>query len=404
MAAYGYEALDRAGKTIKGSIDADTIDKAKSELKQQGLTLLNIKEQSLLTKDLNIEIGGYPKPRDLSVFCRQFVSMTRAGVSILEALKMLSEQTENKQLKKAVEGVRVSVEKGETLARSLKEYPKVFPELMVNMVNAGESSGSIDVALERMAVQFEKANKTRALVKKAMMYPIIVCFVAIAVVIVMLVVVIPNYATMFTELGTDLPGITKAVQAASNFIIGYWYILVPVIIVVAILLKMFSQTDMGKHVFHGLQLKIPALKNLKTKQASSQMARTMSTLLAAGVPLIEAVEIVGNTMDNVYFREAMDTCKNEIIIGQPLSRPLEEVGLFPPMVYHMVRIGEESGNTEEMLNKLADYYDEEVEMAVQTLMAAMEPLIIVVLAVIVGVLIAACMAPMLSMYNAMENL
>lgn len=404
MAAYGYEALDKAGKTIKGSIDADTIDKAKSELKQQGYTLLSIKEQSLLTRDLNIEIGGYPKPRDLSVFCRQFVSMTRAGVSILEALKMLSEQTENKQLKKAVEGVRVSVEKGETLARSLKEHPKVFPELMVNMVAAGESSGSLDIALERMAIQFEKASKTRALVKKAMMYPIIVCIVAVVVVIVMLVVIIPNYADMFTQLGTDLPGITLAVQAASNFIIDYWYILVPVIIVLAILLKMFSQTDMGKHVFHGLQLRIPALKNLKVKQASSQMARTMSTLLAAGVPLIEAVEIVGNTMDNVYFREAMDTCKNEIIIGQPLSRPLEETGLFPPMVYHMVRIGEESGNTEEMLNKLADYYDEEVEMAVQTLMAAMEPLIIVVLAVIVGVLVAACMAPMLSMYGAMENL
>lgn len=404
MAAYGYEALDKAGKTIKGSIDADTIDKAKSELKQQGYTLLSIKEQSLLTRDLNIEIGGYPKPRDLSVFCRQFVSMTRAGVSILEALKMLSEQTENKQLKKAVEGVRVSVEKGETLARSLKEHPKVFPELMVNMVAAGESSGSLDVALERMALQFEKANKTRALVKKAMMYPIIVCIVAVVVVIVMLVVIIPNYTDMFSQLGTELPGITLAVQAASNFIIDYWYILVPVIVVLAILLKMFSATDMGKHVFHGLQLRIPALKNLKVKQASSQMARTMSTLLAAGVPLIEAVEIVGNTMDNVYFREAMDTCKNEIIIGQPLSRPLEETGLFPPMVYHMVRIGEESGNTEEMLNKLADYYDEEVEMAVQTLMAAMEPLIIVVLAVIVGVLVAACMAPMLSMYNAMENL
>lgn len=404
MAAYGYEALDMAGKTVKGSIDADTIEKAKSELKQQGYTLLNIKEQSLLTRDLNIEIGGYPKPRDLSVFCRQFVSMTRAGVSILEALKMLSEQTENKQLKKAVEGVRVSVEKGETLARSLKEYPKVFPELMVNMVAAGESSGSIDIAMERMAIQFEKANKTRALVKKAMMYPIIVCIVAIVVVIVMLVVIIPNYADMFTQLGTELPGITKAVQAASNFIIDYWYILVPTIIVLVIVLKIFSATDMGKHVFHGLQLRIPALKNLKVKQASSQMARTMSTLLAAGVPLIEAVEIVGNTMDNVYFREALDTCKNEIIIGQPLSRPLEEVGLFPPMVYHMVRIGEESGNTEEMLNKLADYYDEEVEMAVQTLMAAMEPMIIVVLACIVGVLIAACMAPMLSMYNAMENL
>ncbi|MBD5496154.1 MAG: type II secretion system F family protein [Lachnospiraceae bacterium] len=404
MAAYGYEALDRAGKAIKGSIDADTLEKAKSELKQQGYTIVSIKEQSLLTRDLNIEIGGYPKPRDLSVFCRQFVSMTRAGVSILEALKMLSEQTENKQLKKAVEGVRVNVEKGETLARSLKEYPKVFPELMVNMVAAGESSGSIDVAMERMAIQFEKANKTRALVKKAMMYPMIVCIVAVAVVIVMLVVIIPSYTDMFADLGTDLPGITVAVQAASNFIIGKWYILVPVVIGVAVALNIFGKTDMGKHVFHGLQLRIPALKNLKVKQASSQMARTMSTLLAAGVPLIEAVEIVGNTMDNVYFREAMDTCKNEIIIGQPLSRPLEETGLFPPMVYHMIRIGEESGNTEEMLEKLADYYDEEVEMAVQTLMAAMEPLIIVVLAAIVGVLIAACMAPMLSMYSAMENL
>ena len=404
MAAYGYEALDRAGKAIKGSIDADTLEKAKSELKQQGYTIVSIKEQSLLTRDLNIEIGGYPKPRDLSVFCRQFVSMTRAGVSILEALKMLSEQTENKQLKKAVEGVRVNVEKGETLARSLKEYPKVFPELMVNMVAAGESSGSIDVAMERMAIQFEKANKTRALVKKAMMYPMIVCIVAVAVVIVMLVVIILSYTDMFADLGTDLPGITVAVQAASNFIIGKWYILVPVVIGVAVALNIFGKTDMGKHVFHGLQLRIPALKNLKVKQASSQMARTMSTLLAAGVPLIEAVEIVGNTMDNVYFREAMDTCKNEIIIGQPLSRPLEETGLFPPMVYHMIRIGEESGNTEEMLEKLADYYDEEVEMAVQTLMAAMEPLIIVVLAAIVGVLIAACMAPMLSMYSAMENL
>lgn len=404
MAAYGYEALDRAGKTIKGSIEADTIDKAKSELKQQGYTLLNIKEQSLLTRDLNIEIGGYPTPRDLSVFCRQFVSMTRAGVSVLEALKMLSEQTENKQLQKAVEGVRVNVEKGESLARSIKEYPKVFPELMVNMVAAGEASGSLDISLERMAVQFEKANKTKALVKKAMMYPIIVCIVAIVVVIVMLVVVIPQYADMFTQLGTDLPGITKAVQAASNFIIGYWYILVPVIIAIAIGTRMFAKTDMGKHVFHGMQLKIPAMKNLVVKQASSQMARTLSTLLASGVPLIEAVEIVGNTMENVYFREAMDTCKNEIIIGQPLSRPLEEVGLFPPMVYHMVRIGEESGNTEEMLTKLADYYEEEVEMAVQTLMAAMEPAIIVVLAGIVGILIGACMAPMLTMYEALESL
>ncbi len=404
MAVYGYEAIDKAGKVVKGSMEAESTEKARLDLKQKGLTLLEIKEQSLLTRDINIEIGGYPTPRDLSVFCRQFVSMTKAGVSILEALKMLCEQTENKQLKKAVEGVRVSVEKGETLAHSMGAYPKVFPGLLVNMVAAGESSGSLDVAMERMAIQFEKSAKTRALVKKAMIYPIVVCCVAIAVVIVMLVVVIPNYTEMFAGLGTDLPAITKAVAACSDFIITKWFILVPVVLAAMAGLKAFSGTDVGKHVFHGLQLKLPAFRNLIVKQSSSQMARTLSTLMAAGVPLIEAVDIVGGTMENVYFKEALDMCKNEIIIGQPLSRPLEECGLFPPMVYHMTRIGEEAGNTEEMLNKLADYYDEEVEMAVQSLMAAMEPMIIIVLAVIVCILIGACMAPMVTMYGALDNL
>lgn len=404
MASYGYEAIDKAGKVVKGSIDADSPDRARQDLKQQGLTLLELKEQSLLTKDLNIEIGGYPKPRDLSVFCRQFVAMTKAGVSILEALKMLCEQTENKQLKKAVEGVRVSVEKGETLAHSMGEYPKVFPPLLINMVAAGEASGSLDVALDRMAVQFEKAAKTRALVKKAMVYPMVVCIVAIIVVIVMLVVVIPNYTKMFDDMGTELPGITKAVKAASDFLIQNWLIIIPVVAAVAIAIKAFAGTDLGKHVFHALKLKIPAFKNVEVKSASSQMARTLSTLLAAGVPLIEAVDITGGTMENVYFKEAMDVCKNEIMIGQPLSRPLEACGLFPPMVYHMTRIGEEAGNTEEMLTKLADYYDEEVEMAVQSLMAAMEPMIIVVLAAIVCVILGACMAPMLTMYEALDNL
>lgn len=404
MASYGYEAVDKAGKIVKGSVEADNEEKAKAEVKQQGLTLLEIKAQSALTKDINIQIGGKPKPRDLSVFCRQFVAMTKAGVSILEALRMLSEQTENQKLREATDGVRVSVEKGETLAHSLAEYPKIFPSLLVNMVAAGESSGSLDVALERMAVQFEKSAKTQSLVKKAMIYPIVLCIVMVAVVIVMLVVVIPNYVNMFADMDAELPGITKAVMVASDFIIGKWFILVPAIVVIVLAIRTFAKTDAGRHVFHGLKLKIPAMKNLEVKSASAMMARTLSTLLAAGVPLIEAVDIVANTMENVYFKEALDNCKNEIIIGQPLSRPLEECGLFPPMVYHMTRIGEEAGNTEEMLTKLADYYDEEVEMAVQSLMAAMEPAIIVVMAGVVGVLIGACMAPMLSMYEALDNL
>lgn len=404
MATYGYEAIDKVGKVTKGSIEAESMEKARQDIRQQGLTVLELKEKSLLTKDINIEIGGYPTPRDLSVFCRQFVSMTKAGVSILEALKMLCEQTENKQLKKAAEGVRVSVEKGETLAHSLAEYPKVFPGLLVNMVAAGEASGSLDVAMERMAIQFERSAKTRALVKKAMIYPAMVCCVAIVIVVVMLVVIIPSYTDMFADLGSDLPKLTKVVVACSDFLRTKWFILLPALIAIIVGLVAFSSTNTGKHIFHGIQLKLPAFKNLIIKQSSSQMARTLSTLLAAGVPLIEAVDIVGNTLENVYFKEAMDTCKNEIIIGQPLSRPLEECGLFPPMVYHMTRIGEESGNTEEMLSKLADYYDEEVEVAVQAFMAAMEPMIIIILAGIVGTLVGACMAPMLKMYQVLDTL
>lgn len=402
MAAYGYEALNSAGKEIKGSVEADNIEAARQALKKQGIQVISIKPQSALTKDINIKVGGYPKPRDMSVFCRQFVSMTKAGVTISEALKMLTEQTENDRLREAAEGVRVSVEKGETLASSLAMYPKIFPPLMVHMVEAGEASGSLDVALERMATQFEKSAKTSAMVKKAMIYPVAVCIVALAVVVVMLVVVIPNYATMFESLGTDLPALTKAVQAASNFIITKWFILVPAIIAIVVLVKMFAETDTGIHFFDKLKLSIPAYKNLEVKTASAQMARTLSTLMAAGVPLVDAVEIVSNVMQNVYFKEALQDCKNEIIIGQPLSKPLEQCGLFPPMVYHMTRIGEETGATEEMLAKQADYYEEEVEAAVASFMAAMEPVIIIVLAAIVLVLVGACLLPMMTMYETLN--
>lgn len=402
MASYGYEALNSAGKEIKGSVEADNIEAARQVLKKQGIQVISIKPQSALTKDINIKVGGYPKPRDMSVFCRQFVSMTKAGVTISEALKMLTEQTENDRLREAAEGVRVSVEKGETLASSLAMYPKIFPSLMVHMVEAGEASGSLDVALERMATQFEKSAKTSAMVKKAMIYPVAVCIVALAVVVVMLVVVIPNYATMFESLGTDLPALTKAVQAASNFIITKWFILVPAIIAIVVLIKMFAETDTGIHFFDKLKLSIPAYKNLEVKTASAQMARTLSTLMAAGVPLVDAVEIVSNVMPNVYFKEALQDCKNEIIIGQPLSKPLEQCGLFPPMVYHMTRIGEETGATEEMLAKQADYYEEEVEAAVASFMAAMEPVIIIVLAAIVLVLVGACLMPMMTMYETLN--
>ena len=404
MADYGYRAINALGKEIKGSIEADNKEQARQKLVKMKLTVLSITEQSMWTKDLNIQIGGYPTPRDLSVMCRQFSSMMRAGVGIIDCLRMLQEQSENQRIKDALKNVRVSVEKGDTLAGAMRVFPKVFPPLMVNMLAAGESSGNLDIALERMAVQYERSTKTQAMVKKAMIYPIVVFLVAIVVSIVMLVVVIPNYEKMFVDLGTELPWITVMYVNLSKVLRSYWYIIVPVIGVIIVSIYYFAKTDSGKHVFGKIVLTVPVFKNLTVKSASSMMARTLGTLLGSGVSLIEATGMVADVMSNVYFKEAMLDAKEQISIGMPLSRPLEDAGIFPPMVSHMVSIGEEAGTTEEMLDRLADYYDEEVEMAVQSLMAAMEPMIIIVLAVVVGGLLAACMAPMLSMYGALETI
>lgn len=404
MSQFSYEAINKLGKEVKGSVEASTEADVIYKLKQQGLTVVNVKPQSLLTQDINIQIGGYPTARDLSVMCRQFVSMNKAGVTILETLRMLYEQTENKRLKDAIREVRIGIEKGDTLAQALGDHPKIFPELMVNMVAAGEASGTLHVALERVSIQLEKSNKTQALIKKAMIYPIAVFLVAIVVTVVMLVVVIPSYETMFADLGTELPGITKFYVSLSKMLINYWFIIVPIVAGIIGGIITFAKTQAGKHVFGKLALKLPIVKNLIIKSASSQMARTLGTLLGSGVTLVEATAIVSDIMSNVYFKEAMKDASDQVSIGMPLSRPLEDCRLFPPMVYHMLRIGEESGNTEEMLDKLADYYDEEVEMAVQALMAAMEPMIIVVLAVVVGGLVGACMAPMLSMYTALDTM
>ncbi len=404
MASYGYEAINKMGKEVKGSIEADAIEQAREKLKQQGFIVVSLKEESFLTKDINITLGKKVSPRDMSVFCRQFVSMSRAGVSIMECLNLLREQTENEFLAKAIRQVHADVQKGESLAESMRKQDKVFSNLMVTTVAAGEESGSLDISLERMATQFEKSAKTAAMVKKAMIYPLVVACLAVGIVIVMLTYVIPSYTDMFDSLGTELPGITKAVVAASDFLIAYWFIILPAVIAVALLVSWYLKTPAGRLLTSQLAIRIPMFRNLAVKSACSQMARTLSTLIAAGVSLVDAVEITANTMQNVLFHDAMLDARDEVIKGVPLSEPLQQSGLFPPMLYHMVRIGEESGSTEEMLTKLADYYDEEVEMATQSLMAAMEPLIIIVLAVIVCGILAAIMAPMLEMYSALDNL
>ncbi|MBO6112197.1 MAG: type II secretion system F family protein [Lachnospiraceae bacterium] len=404
MASYGYVAIDATGKEIKGSIEADNPNVVIDKLSAQNLTVIDVSEQSILNKDIQIDIGGKPKARDFSVFCRQFVSMTQAGVTILDALNMLGDQTENVKLAKAVKATQISVEKGETLSDSMEEQKKIFPPLLIHMVRAGESSGSLDIAFERMAIQFEKDAKLQATIKKAMIYPIIVMLVAIGVVIVMLTFVIPNYAEMFEDMDMELPGITVAVMNMSDFVIGYWYILIAVVIAAVVAFRMFYASPQGRHIVDNILLRNKLTGPLSQKSASARFARTLSTMLAAGISMPDALEITAGTLTNVIMRDAVMDAREDIVQGTSLSLPIERSRKFPPMVHHMIRIGEESGDVEGLLTKLADYYEEEVEMATESMMAVMEPLIILLLAGIVGTLIGAVMAPMLAMYQGLDNL
>ena len=403
MANYDYTAVAANGKEKKGSMEAANADKVREALKAEGLVPITIKEQNILSKDINISIGASVKSRDLSVFCRQFGSIINAGVTVVEALQMLYEQTENKSMKNAIREVMRSVEKGESLAEGMRSQEKIFPQILVNMVEAGEASGKLEISFERMAVHFEKDAKLKALVKKAMIYPVVICVVAIGVIIIMMTFVIPNFMGMFEELDQELPGITLLVIGISNFMVAKWWLLLLIVAGLIAAVIYFKGTDAGRMFFGKLALKLPAFGNLTTKSSSARLTRTLSTLLTAGLPLIDAIDITARTIDNEIVKRSLMDAKDEVARGIPLSQPLEASGLFPPMVFHMMRIGEETGNIEGMLDKVADYYDEEVENATEALTAVMEPLIIVILAVVVGTIIMAIMSPMLGMYSAIEN-
>lgn len=403
MPAYAYEAVDKMGRRKKGNIEAASPDRAQSMLKGEGLIPLSVHEQSFLNKDVNIGGSGVSK-RDLSVFCRQFVSIINAGVPIVDAMGMMEDQTENKRLQKALGEVKNNIAKGESFANALRERSDIFPTMMINMVEAGEASGSIDVSLDRMATQFEKDTKLSGMIKKALIYPIVVVCVAIIVMIVMMAFVIPNFMEMFKDMDTEMPGLTKAVMAAADFFKANWIIVVGVIIVIVVGLKVFSASQVGTELLSKAAVSIPAFKDFTVKTSSSRLARTLATLTSSGISMIDALDISAKTMTNYMFRQAVLEAKEEVKKGVPLSEPLKRSGLFPPMVVHMTKIGEETGDMDTMLTKMADYYDEEVESATQNLLSVMEPVIILVIAVFVGILVGACVMPMLSLYKGLDNL
>lgn len=404
MPGFSYVAVDKRGKEKRGSLEAETRERALEQLKAEGLIPVSVREQGALNKEIDFSIGKKVKPRDLSVFCRQFVSITQAGVPMKEALQMLSEQTENKWLKRAISEVLLNVEKGNTLADSMRSQSDIFPPMLVNMVEAGEQSGSLEMAFSRMAVHFEKEAKLKATIKKATIYPIILVIAAIGVIAVMLLFVIPIFIDMFADLDIEMPALTMFVMNSSKWMTSHWYVVLAIIVGVVVAYKLIYRTTQGRLTIDRIKMKMPLFGKLTVKTACSQFARTMSTLLMSGISTIDALETTSKIVNNIHYTNAMLKAREEVMKGVPLSEPLEASGIFPPMVYHMTGIGEETGNVEEMLEKMADYYDEEVEMTTQSVLAAMEPIIILFMALIIGTLVIAVIWPIKSMYDGLDNL
>ena len=403
MPSFKYTAINRAGKRVTDNVDAASIEAAKKSLRAAGYSILEIKELNALNKDIELPFLGNPTAKDMAIFCRQFQSILRAGVPVSAVLSMLGQQTENDKLAAAIREMQASIEKGETLAGAMRKHPKIFSSMLCNMIAAGEESGNLEESFGQMEDWFDKAKRTKAAVKKAMTYPCIVILVMIAVLILMMAKVFPGFIKTFAEMNMDLPLPTRIIMAMSDWFVAWWWLLALIIAVIVIGGILFNKTNKGKHFFGWITRKLPVVKNLTVRSECATFCRTLSLLLGSGLSLTDSLELVSANMSNIYFREAVQTCRAMVSEGWTLNAALRTSGLFPPMVYNLVGIGEETGDLQGMLLKTADYYDDEVEEATQALLGMMEPMITVFLGVMVALLVMAIYLPMLNMTKAYDQ-
>ncbi|WHH59666.1 type II secretion system F family protein [Petroclostridium sp. X23] len=403
MPVYSYKAKTMDGQTVKGTLEAADRTVVISMLKERKYYPVQINEQGLLQKEITFEFLESVKLKDIAVFCRQFSTIINAGVSVLGCLDILRQQTENKKLKGIVDKIYESVQKGNTLSSAMREH-KVFPQILLNMVEAGEVSGSLDTSLERMAVHFEKENKLNQKVKGALTYPTIISIISVIVITILLTFVVPTFVSMFAGIGIELPVTTRMLLGISDFIRNRWYIAVTIIIVISLAFKYFTSTDFGKNAIDMLKLKIPIFGPLNRKVVSSRFTRTLSTLLVSGLPILTALEVASRVVDNYVVHKGLERARQEVSRGVSLAQPIEQIGVFPPMVTHMLKIGEDTGAMESILEKTADFYDNEVETAVTQMTTLLEPLILCVMAVVVGFIVMAIVQPMFGMYSGLEGM
>jgi type IV pilus assembly protein PilC len=401
MPVYRYKAVGINGQNLQGSFTANTRNEVVQMLRSNQSYPVMIQED-VSTLGREVQLFGGVKVKDIAVFCRQLYAMLNAGVPITNCLEILKTQTEQKKLRNTLGEVYEGVQKGLTFSEALKKHLDVFPELLIYMVEAGEASGSLDVIIERMAVHYEKETKINNKIKGAMVYPIILSVVAVSVVVFLLTFVMPTFIGMFEGSGVPLPLPTRILMKFSEILKNFWYIHIIVFFAVVYGIKRYTLTIKGRLQYDKLKLSIPVMKGLNQKIITARFTRTLSTLLSSGIPLLQAMENVAGILGNKVAADGIMKVREEVRRGVPLSQPIKRLGLFPPMVDNMIHIGEESGTLDDILDKTANFFDDEVDTALQKMITLFEPIMILVMGALIGFIVVAMVLPMFDMLKTVQ--
>jgi type IV pilus assembly protein PilC len=401
MPVFEYTARNLKGDLEKGQVDLPTKDDVVAHLRKNRLVVVQVRQAPKA-----VSLGGMFKPgvktRDVVIFTRQFATMINAGLPLVQALDILAQQTENRVRADVTRQVVYDVESGQTLADALRKHPKAFSDLYVNMVAAGEAGGILDTILQRLAEFLEKNDAIIRKVKGAMVYPGVIMSVAVIAVAVLLIFVIPTFQTMFASVALELPLPTRIVIGMSRILTSYWWAIIGVIGLAIFGILRYYKTPGGRLQIDSLLLKFPVLGDVLRKSAVSRFTRTLGTLVSSGVSILDGLEITARTAGNMVIHNAVMESRQSIAGGDTIAAPLQRSKVFPPMVISMIAVGEQTGGLDEMLSKIADFYDEEVDAAVSTLLSLMEPVMIVVLGVVVGGMVVAMYLPIFDMVNAVQ--
>ena len=403
-AMYTYKVRDaKTGKIIEGELEGSSKEAVIRALQDRGMTPLGVAEKKTDGLQKEISIPGLTdriKPKEIAIFSRQFATMINSGLSLLRSLYVLEEQSSSKPLKKVIGEVRASVERGASLSASLEQHPKVFNTLFVSMVQAGEAAGVLDETLERIADTLEASAALRSKIKSAMAYPIVVLSMVAGVVTLMLLFVVPQFVDMYADVGGELPIATRVLIGASGILTGYWYIIFPAFAAAVYGFRTWINTSAGRRVWDAFKLKAPVFGIMNHKTAVSRFSRTLGVLVRSGVPILQAMSIVEATAGNVIVGDAVNRVASSVKGGDSISQPLsKETKVFPPMVVQMMAVGEETGALDNMLDKVADFYDREVNDTVDALTSLLEPILIAFMGATVGAILVALYLPMFNLVN-----